>query len=130
RPGFAAAPEKTDQIDRARADQAMGPDMALCVECAQDRPEPLAAALARELLHPHPYAPVFPRRTAGEVHLDRLEHRAPTEGRPRRTAEEQPFVHVVMQNLAEALEIEPRERAAELLHQRIADRIRMADPLA
>ena len=74
-----------------------------------------------------PYAISEPFSTAGKVNLDGFEHLTPGERRARGAAAKQRFVHVVVQDLTEPLEVETREATAERFGQRIANGIGMSE---
>ncbi len=70
------------------------------------------------------------RRAPGEKDPHRLVDGAPPKAGTRAARCEQRLVDVVMQDPAAMLEVEAREREGELLGQGVADRVRMAEPLA
>jgi hypothetical protein len=100
--------------------------MADRIQCAEVLPEPGAGSLDRDLLHRHPGSPVFGRRAAREVDLDRRQNLAPAERRPCRAADQQHLVHVVMQDLVEVIQTVPGEADRKALRQRVADCVGMA----
>jgi hypothetical protein len=122
--------EERDEVGRAWPDERVDAHVPLGIERGQVRAQPRAARLDRERLDRHRHAACLAGRAPGDVDLNRLEHLAAAECRPRRAAPEQRLVDVVMEDQPEALDVEAAEGVAQPLGQRVADRVRMPNPFA
>lgn len=111
-------------------DATVGAHMAFRVEIAQRSPQPGATGLARQLFHGDAYVTHLGGGAARQVDLDRRRELASAEHGTRLLRDEQHFVHVVMQNGSELLQVVVRERDADFLGQRVAERVGMPEPLA
>ena len=69
-------------------------------------------------------------RATGQKKIHRLQNLAASKGGERATANQQRLVDVVVLNRSEVVQVVARQRAAQFLAEEIADRIRMAEPLA
>src|SRR3990172_1283887 len=118
------------ELGGAGTDQAVDPDVLLHIQGVQALAQQPAAPLDRELLDGNPHAPPLARGAPREEDLEGREHLAAAERGTRGSAPQEHLVHVVVEDLAETLEGEATERAAELLREGVTQRVGVAEPLA
>ena len=126
----AAATEERDQVARTLPHARRDAKVPVGVERRNVRAEPLAARLDGDLVDRNGLAAVVLRRTTREDDLDRLQDLAAAERGPRGAAAEQHLVDVVVEDRAEAPQVFAAQPHAEVLGDRVADRVGMAETLA
>ena len=88
-----------------------------CLEIVNVGCKPLVSELERKLLHRDHHSAEAPGRPTGKHNLDRLKDFATAESGPRRTAQQQRFVNVVVQHCTKAFQVKAGKTEAQRLRQ-------------